>query len=163
MTFCTKSGAFSETSDGAHRTGHRDLVQMRECLIYGLKVPAYHVRSHLAVGLLDRLLDLGDRLLAQQYVRDRKIAGLHDRVDAAAHAGFLCHGVSIDGEEADSFLDHLLLQFARQALPHAVRPSRNIQQKHRAGSETTHRPKIYPGQACGAYRENTDLAGLRYG
>ena len=98
---------------------------MRECVIYRLKFPAYHAtRSHLAVGLLDRLLDLGDRLLARQYARDCKVAGLHDRVDAAAHAGFLGHSVSVDGEEADFFLDHLLLQLARQALPHAVRHGR---------------------------------------
>ena len=109
-------------------------MQSREGLIDRLKVPAYRVGAHLAVGFLDRFLDLGDRLFARQYARDRKVAGLHDRVDAAAHAGFFSHSVSVDGEEADAFLDHLLLQLARQALPHAVRRSRNIQQKHRTGS-----------------------------
>jgi hypothetical protein len=39
-----------------------------------------------AIRLLDGLLDLGDGLIARQYAGDGEEAGLHDGVDARAHA-----------------------------------------------------------------------------
>jgi hypothetical protein len=60
---------------------------MGQCVIDGGEVAAYHLVPLLAVGLLDRFLDLGDGFLARQDAGDGKEAGLHDGVDPPAHAG----------------------------------------------------------------------------
>ena len=124
VTFCTKSGACSDTSGAtavarAHRGRHRNLMQVRERLIDDLAVPPHDLRAALAVGLLDGLLDLRNRLIARQQTRDREEARLHDRVDARPHAGTLCQVVGVDSKEADPFLDDLLLQLSWQVVPHA--------------------------------------------
>ena len=53
----------------------------------------------LAVGLFDRLLDVGDGLVPRQDAGDGEEAGLHDGVDAPAHAGALGDAVGIDDVE----------------------------------------------------------------
>ena len=137
VTFCTKSGARSETIGGRVRValtaaGTRDLVQVGERLVHHLEVAAHHLGAALAVGLLDRLLDLRDRLLARQHAGDGEEAGLHDGVDAPAHARPLGQLEGVDGEEADLLLDHLLLHLARQVVPHRVRGVRRVEQEDRA-------------------------------
>ena len=77
---------------GARRLRHGNLVQVGERLVHDLAVPAHDLRTALAVGLLDRLLDVRDRLVAGQDARDAEEAGLHDRVDARAHARALAPG-----------------------------------------------------------------------
>ena len=138
VTFWTKSGACSETSGGrpcacADRRRHRNLVQVRERLIDDLAVPAHDLGPALAVGLLDRLLDVVDRFVARQHAGDREEAGLHDGVDARAHAGALGEVVGVDGEEAELLLDDLLLHLARQLVPDLVGGERRIQQERGAG------------------------------
>jgi len=61
-----------------------------------------------AVSLLDGLLDGVNGLIARKNAADREEAGLHDRVDTAAHARFLRHGDGVDREELQMFLDNLL-------------------------------------------------------
>ena len=87
---------------GAHRRGHRNLVQVRERLIDHLAVAPHDLGPALAVGLLDRLLDVPDGFVAGQHAGDREEAGLHDRVDARAHAGPLRQVVGVDREKAES-------------------------------------------------------------
>ena len=107
---------------------------MGEGLVHHLAVAAHHLRAALAVGLLDRLLDVRDRLLARQDAGDAEEAGLHDGVDAAAHPHLLGQRVGVDREEADLLLDHLLLQLAGQAIPDRVRGAGRVQQEDRARS-----------------------------
>ena len=51
----------------------------------------------------------------------REEAGLHDGVDAAAHARLAGHLVGVDHEEPEPLLDDLLLHLARQVVPDLVR------------------------------------------
>ena len=67
-----------------------DLVQMIERSVHGGEVLLHHGFAAPAVGLLDGVLDGGDGFLARQHSADGEEAGLHDGVDAAAHAG--CRG-----------------------------------------------------------------------
>ena len=99
------------------RGRHRNLVQVRQRLVHHLAVPAHDLGPALAVGLLNRLLDLLDRFVARQDAGDREEARLHDGVDARAHAGALRQLVGVDGEEADLLLDDLLLHLASAADP----------------------------------------------
>ena len=105
VTRCTKSGASSATIGGRRRVDgdaarHRDLVEVGEGLVHGGEVPPHDLGALLAVGLLEALLDLRDGLVAGQHAGDGEEAGLHDRVDAAAHAGLPGHRVGVDGVDA---------------------------------------------------------------
>jgi hypothetical protein len=51
----------------------------------------HHFLALAAVGLLDGVFDLLDGFLARQHAGQGEEAGLHDRVDARAHAGGLGH------------------------------------------------------------------------
>ena len=88
---------------------HLDLVQMAQRRIHGGEVLLHHRFAALAVGLLDGVLDGGDRFLARQHAADGEEAGLHDGVDAPAHAGLARHRVAIDHVEPQLLVDDLLL------------------------------------------------------
>ena len=55
-------------------------------------VAPHHLISLLRVCLLDRLLDLRDRLFTWKHSREGEKARLHDRVDPAAHPRRRCDG-----------------------------------------------------------------------
>src|ERR1044072_8745619 len=78
------------------------------------------------------MLDVRDGLFARQDAGDAEEAGLHDGVDAPAHPDLLRQRISVDDEEADSLLYHLLLHLARQAIPSRVGIARSVQEKDRA-------------------------------
>jgi hypothetical protein len=63
----------------------------------------------LGVGLLRELLDARDRLGRGQHAGEMEEAGLHDRVDAVAHADFFGDGEGIDDPQVDRLVDELLL------------------------------------------------------
>ena len=65
------------------------------------------------VGLLDRLLDLLDRLVARQDTGEREETGLHDRIDAPPHAGFARNVRGIDDIEANVAIENRLLHRRR--------------------------------------------------
>jgi len=74
VTFLTKSGASSGTNGANARVavnvvGETDFVQMRKGLIHGARFCLHRVGSPFAVGLLDRLFDLGDGPLNRQKSR----------------------------------------------------------------------------------------------
>ena len=136
-TSCTNFGAFDENASGqieARRSRCRqlDLFQVRQRMIHGGKVLLHHRLAALAVGLLDRLLDLLDRLLARQHAADGEEAGLHDGVDARAHAGLARHLVAVDHVELDLLAQHLLLRGLRQLVPDLGRRVGRVEQEHRA-------------------------------
>ncbi len=69
-----------------HARRYRHLMQMGQCRVDSLEIALHDFGAALAVGLFDRVLDLRDGLCARQDAGDREEAGLHDRVDPAAHA-----------------------------------------------------------------------------
>ena len=75
----------------------------------------------LAVGLLDRFLDLGDRLILRQDTTDGKETGLHDGVDAYTHAGLFGDLICIDGVQLELLLDDLFLNLSREVVPYLAR------------------------------------------
>jgi hypothetical protein len=68
----------------------------------------------LAIGLLDGLLDLFDRLFARQHAADGEEAGLHDRVDPVAHSGSAGNRISVNHIELELLLEDRLLRLPRQ-------------------------------------------------
>ena len=74
---------------------------MSEGRVDGGEVLGDHGFAALAIGLLDGFLDLLDGFIAGQHAADGEEAGLHDGVDAGAHAGFAGYGVAIDDIELD--------------------------------------------------------------
>ena len=100
----------------------------------------------LAVGLLDGFLDLGDGFVARQDAGDGEEAGLHDGVDAAAHAGLLGNIVGVDDVELEFLLDDVLLDFLRQLVPDFLRAVDAVQQEDRAGLGILERCRSVPGR-----------------
>src|SRR6185503_17682093 len=84
------------------------------------------------VSLLDRFLDMCDRLVAWQDSADAKKAGLHDCVDAPTHSDLFCERIGIDGEEANLFLNDLALHLLWQKIPNQTAVARRVQQKDSA-------------------------------
>ena len=79
---------------------HLDFVQVFQGLVNRLEVALHNGLAALAIGLFNGVFDLVNRLLLWQYTADGEEAGLHDGVDAPAHAGLLRHFVSIDHVKA---------------------------------------------------------------
>ena len=108
-------------------------MKVSQGCIHGGEVLGNHRFAALAVGLLDGLLDLLDRLFARQHAADGEEAGLHDGVDARAHAGFARHRVAVDHVELDLLVQHLFLRAARQFVPDFGGRVRRVEQEDRAG------------------------------
>ena len=106
---------------------------MRERRVDGLEVFLHHGFAALAVGLLDGLLDLRDGFFARQHAADGEEAGLHDGVDARAHAGIARHRVAVDDVELDLLAQHLLLRRLGQLVPDFGGGVRRVEQEDRTG------------------------------
>ena len=112
--------------------GDFHFVQVAQGAVDASKFCLHHGFAALAVGLLDRLLDLVDGLFARQNAGDGEEAGLHDGVDAPAHAGLLGHFVGVDDVEACSFLSMMSrLHFVRQVIPDFIRAVDAVEQEDR--------------------------------
>ena len=109
--------------------GHLHFVQVGQSLIHGVVVLLNHRLATLGIGFLDALLDLVDGVFARQDARDGKEAGLHDGVDAPAHAGGLGHLVGVDHEEAHFLIDDAFLGLARQVLPNFLGAIQAVEQE----------------------------------
>src|ERR1700722_680473 len=120
-------------------SGNIDLEQLLERAVHGLKVHLYYSVALAAVGLADRLLDVVQRLLAGQYARYRKKAGLEHRVGADAEPDVAGDLRSIDDEKTQFLVDDLLLHRKRQFNPGMVLAVRAIQQGNPAGSRDPQR------------------------
>ncbi len=126
--------------DGRHFDGavgllwQFDRVKCRQGLVHRDIVFLHHVLALFAIGLLDRLLDLGDGLVFGQHAGDGEEAGLHDGVGAAAHAGFLRNLRGVNHIKLYPQVDDPLLQAARQMPPHLIRAMRAVEQEGRAGA-----------------------------
>src|SRR5262249_43183496 len=110
-----------------------DFVGMAEGFVYRRVVLLDHGFTALAVGLLYGVLDGGDGLFAGQHAADGEETGLHDGVDAAAHARGFGDFVTIDDVEFQLFVDDLLLHLARQFVPDVGGSEGAVEQKSGAG------------------------------
>src|SRR6202140_2587041 len=106
--------------------------QMRQGLVDRVKIPFEDGFTAVAISLFNSLLDGRDRVGGRQDAANGEEAGLHDGVDAAAHAGLAGYGVGINDENTQMFLDDLLLEFPGQVIPHFGGSKRRIQQHARA-------------------------------
>src|SRR5262245_8045275 len=107
-----------DLAGGLRGDGH--LVQMGQGAIDRLPVLSHHGLAALAVAVSDGVLDGRDRFVTRQDTAQREEAGLHDGVDTPAHARFPGYAVAVDDEEAEPPGDQLLLQPARELVPHLV-------------------------------------------
>ena len=114
------------------RRRHPDLVHVGERLVHGGVVLLDDLGALPGVGLLDRLLDLGDGLVGRQHAGDGEEAGLHDGVDAPAHAGLPGHVHRVDHVELQLLLDQVLLDLARQVVPDLVPAEGRVEQEDAA-------------------------------
>jgi hypothetical protein len=96
-------------------------------------IAAHHLGALLPVGLLDRLLDLGDGLVPGEHPGEGEEARLHDRVDAPTHPRRLRDLDRVDDVELQLLLQHRLLELAGELVPELVRRVRGVDQHHRAG------------------------------
>ena len=106
-----------------------DFVQVGQGLVHGFEVLLDDRLAAFAVGLLDGMLDLLDGLFARQDAGDGEEAGLHDGVDAAAHAGQFGHFVGVDVVEFELLVDDRLLDFDRQVVPDFVGAENAVEQE----------------------------------
>ena len=86
----------------------------------------------LRVRLLHEALDAGDRVGRGQHAGEVEETGLHDRVDAVAHANFFGNGERIDHPQIDRLVDELLLDVSGQLIPDLVRPIWRVEQDRRS-------------------------------
>ena len=86
--------------------------------IHRLEVFLNHRLAALAVGFLNGLFDRFNGIFTRQNSADGEEAGLHDGVDAIAHAGIARHFVAVDHKKSQVFLDDLILDLAWKMIPH---------------------------------------------
>ena len=109
--------------------GDLDLEQVSQSLVDRVQIHLHDVGAFFCVALPDRIFDCGDGFFARQYSGDGKEAGLHDRVDPAAHPGCMSDLVGVDHKEARLFRDDLFLHRFRQVTPDLVGAEWRIQKK----------------------------------
>ena len=124
------SGGLSERR--GHLAGHLHLVEVGQRVIDRGEVAPHHLLALLAVGLLDRLLDLRDRLLARQHAGDREEAVCMIVLMRPPMPVSLGHLQGVDHVELQLLLDELLLHLARQVVPDLVRAVRGVEQEDAA-------------------------------
>ena len=73
--------------------------QICQRLIDGGKILVHHRLAALAISFADGILDRRDRLFPGQHIADGEETGLHDGIDAAAHACFARDLVGINHME----------------------------------------------------------------
>ncbi len=118
------------TADG-RRNLH--LGHFSQRAIDGREVLLENRLASFAVGLVNRVLDLLNRLVTRQDTRQGEEASLHDRVDAASHPRVGRHLDAVYHVELEPFVDDLLLRLLRQLVPHLVSAVRAVEQERRAG------------------------------
>ncbi len=112
-----------------------DLEQVGERLVHGGHVLLHDFLALAAVGLLDGVFDLLDGLLARQHAGEREEAGLHDGIDARAHAGGLGDADRVNHVELDLLLDQGLLGRPRELVPDLVHAVVRVEQERAAGHQ----------------------------
>jgi hypothetical protein len=112
------------------RSRHRQLVQARQRRIDGGMVLLHYGLAAPAIGPGDGVLDFLQGVLARQDAGNREETRLHDRVDAGPQAAFAGHAIRVNREQTQPPLDHDVLHFAGQLVPHTIGFVRRIEQHH---------------------------------
>ena len=118
---------------GRHPVGHLDPVQPLQRPVDRRLVAFDHLGAAPAVGLGDRLLDPGDRLVARQHAGDGEEAGLQHDVDPPGEADLAGDLAGVDRVDVDALGEDLLLDGPRQRIPDLVRRVPAVEQQRRAG------------------------------
>src|SRR5205823_1482880 len=115
--------------------------------IDGLEVVLDHGLTTLAIGLLDALFDLSNRLLLRQNAADGEETGLHHGVDASTHPNTAGYLVGVNYVEMQPFVENLLLHFRWQMIPDLFRFIDAIEQEDTArGSILEHIKALQEGE-----------------
>ena len=103
-----------------------NFVHMSQRSINGFEVFLNNGIAFFAVGFLNRVFNFGNCLIFGQNVRNSEEAGLHDGVNALAHAGFAGNFNSVNGVEFQFFADDFFLNFNRQMIPNFFGAVRSV-------------------------------------
>ena len=105
------------------------LVQVFQRGVHGGDVFVHHFLALLGVGFGNGLLDVADGFIRGNHAGQLEEAGLHNHIDAAAHARFAGHGKSVNRVELDVLVQNLLLHAGGQRVPELVRRVRAVHQE----------------------------------
>ena len=117
---------------GGNGFGNFDFVQGGQGLVHRGEVLVNDGLALAGIGFADGLFDLGNGLFAREHVGNGEEAGLHDRIDAPAHAGGLGHGVGVDDITFEFFGDDFPLDFDGKMIPDIVGAEGRVEQERRA-------------------------------
>ena len=129
---------------GGQAARQLDPMEGRERAVHGGVVSLDHLGSAAGVGVLDRVLDPGDGIVAGKDAREREEARLKDGVRAAGEPRFPGDAAGVDRVHLDALREHLLLDRERQGVPHRIRWLRAVEEQGRAGggaAEDVDRPE----------------------
>ena len=110
------------------------LIQVSQGGIHSLEILLDYFRAFFEICFFNRFLDLLDRIVFRQYTGQRKITGLHDRIDTATHTRFTGNGSGINHIYCDFFIDNLLLYLTGQFAPYFILIKRTVQQEGSSGA-----------------------------
>ena len=116
----------------SNRLRNLHFMQILQGRIDGGEVLADNRLAALAIGLLDSVFDGGDGFFTRQNAADGEEAGLHNRIDAAAHASLARNIDGVDHVEAELLFEDGFLRGARQIVPNFFRAERAVEQEDRA-------------------------------
>ena len=132
-----------QLTGGRRPVGNHDLVQPLQRPVDRQLVAFDHLDAAPAIGLGDRVLDPGDRLLARQHAGDREEAGLEHDVDPPGEADLARDPAGVDRVHVDPLGQDLLLDRPRQRSPDLVRRVSAVQQEGGARRRTTEHVDLF--------------------
>jgi len=107
-------------------------MQLTQRCIDCAAVASHNHFPALAIRFPDGVFNQIGRSLGGHDIDERKETRLHDRVGPYAELEFLRDRVGIDDVELQALGDNLLLDFARDFVPHLIRPERTVEQERGA-------------------------------
>ena len=106
---------------------------MGKSMVDGFEVFGNDIAAFAAVGFLDHILDAVHCFFARQHTRDCEEAGLQHRVDPAAKPRVARNLRRVNDKQSQAFVDDLLLDRARQAIPCLIRLIRAVEEEGGSG------------------------------
>ena len=91
---------------------NRNLIQIFQRCINGLKVLFYHCLSFFGIGFFNGVFNLMDSFFARQYIGKGKKAGLHNGIDSRTHAIIARYRGGINYIETKLFINNGFLNIA---------------------------------------------------
>ena len=113
--------------------GNLYFAEMGKRLVHGRVVLLDDGVAALSIRILNRLFDGSDGFVPRQHAADGEEAGLHDGVDAGAHAGFAGDFVGINHKEAEFLFQDGFLNLAGYVTPDFFGTKRRVEQERCPG------------------------------